>query len=223
MRTLTLSFPTVLQISEAAAFQTPPPAVPPLPAQPLPVMRSDTTTSVQTQSSFNSTFSCSQPTILLRTSSGARPKRLLHHAPLPVELVFSAKSPTFYLSARKYTTLFEFLSSSPSTTFRVATGFSNTAQAAKRVVYVTLSEASDTYGLASDTADDETFTLSFALHPKRIVKHSNAQDATSLGVGILGQTVPHQVARVVMRSHETIGDLLLRLSAAQVGLFAPDA
>jgi hypothetical protein len=125
--------------------------------------------------------------------------------------------------------------SSTSSQYRTARHFRNTstspgaaaAQAAKRVVYVTLSEPSDdTYGLASRTDDDETFTLSFALHSKRIPKPPVvvALDAAGLGVGILGQGGPsHQVARVVMRSHETVGDLLLRLGAAQVGLFPPDA
>jgi hypothetical protein len=129
----------------------------------------------------------------------------------------------------KYATLVNFFSVSHSTTFRITSTSpgASAAQAAKRVVYVTLSEPSDdTYGLGSRTDDDETFTFSFALHSKRIPKPPVvvALDAAGLGVGILGQGWPsHQVARVVMRSHETVGDLLLRLGAVQVGLFAPDA
>lgn len=188
--------------------------------------RSDTTTSATTQSSFNSTHTCSQPTVLLRTSSSSRPQRLLHRAPLPVELVFSAASPAFYLSAKRYITLIEFLSSSPGTTFKVFSGGAPRTASGPRVVYVTLSEENDSYGLG--TGGDDTFTLTFSLHAQRVPTNrptpSSADDHAGLGVGaILGQSAAHRVARIAMRPRETIGDLLERLGSAQVGALAPEA
>jgi hypothetical protein len=173
--------------------------------------RSDTIASAGTHSSFASNHTCSQPTVLLRTSSNSKPQRLLNRAPLPVDLVFSSSSPCFHLSARKYDTLVDFLSSSPSTTF------TSVPARQGRLIYVTLTEESDEYGL--EVGGDDTFTLSFSIHPRRLHRApSSAGDHTGLGVGaILGDSAALQVARVVMRSGEKVEDLLQRLRGSQVG------